>query len=347
MKIQYYDTNIGVFFKVVGSSAGYYAGSLSSNNIVEIDGQDVTNVKPNNDWYHFQGELKGFKKTIPPRLEQIGWKLINPSLASEKIPMTLNMEQLKKVWLLDDDAETFAGEYAGLASLYQQDYFQHPAEVQDLEVELEKIRDLHIENYNAPAEMKVDVKSGNYDSDKIQPVDLSKIAVFADIERMLTPDFLLHTRPCSLSSGQVYKIVRAHILNNINGKVARVTSNYDFCFSVEKVIETKPYEVKKEKTKANFKSYRPPKFITTQHTSKQQKIFEMTWAGAGQGIGAGYSSYPIIEGWSANNLQELYDNMKQYLEDLMQEINKPVVECQHCNGLGHLLKTIGTNERGD
>ena len=347
MKIQYYKTNIGVFFKVVGCSGGYYAGSLSYNNIVEIDGQDVTNLKPNNDWYHFQGELKGFKKIIPSRLEHIGWKLINPSLASEKIPPSLNMEQMKKVWNVEDDEEIFVGEYAGLASLYQQDYLPHLAEVQDVEVELEKIRDLHIENYNAPAEMKVDVKSGNYDSDKIQTVDLAKVAVFADIERMLTPDFLLHTRPCSLSSNQVYKIVRAHILNNINGKVARVTSNYDFCFSVEKVIETKPYEVKKEKTKANFKSYKPPKFVTTQHTSKQQKIFEMTWAGAGQGGSAGYSNYPIIEGWSANNLQELYDNMKQYLEDLMQEVNKPAVECQHCNGLGHILKVVGTNERGD
>lgn len=29
------------------------------------------------------------------------------------------------------------------------------------------------------------------------------------------------------------------------------------------------------------------------------------------------------------------------------KVFKPVVECQHCNGLGHLLKTIGTNERGD
>ena len=29
----------------------------------------------------------------------------------------------------------------------------------------------------------------------------------------------------------------------------------------------------------------------------------------------------------------------------MQEINKPVVECQHCNGLGCITKTIGTNVR--
>lgn len=344
MKIQYYTTNIGVFFKVDGY--GHYPTLQASTAIVEINGQDVTQLKQNNGWYHFQGELKGFKKLLAPKKEQIGWVLINPELASEKIPLTLNMEQLKGVWETDNDEYIFVGSHSSLGSLYKEDYIERPSELQDLEIELEKIRDLHIENYNAPAEMKVDVKNGNYDSDKIQIVDFTKVAVFADIERMLTPDFLLHTRPCSLSSHQVYKIVRAHILNNINGKVARVTSNYEFCFSVEKVIETKPYEVKKEKTKANFKSYRPPKFITTQHTSKQQKIFEMTWAGAESG-GRGYSSYPIIEGWSANTLQELYDNMKQYLEDLMQEINKPVVECQHCNGLGHLLKTIGTNERGD
>ena len=42
----------------------------------------------------------------------------------------------------------------------------------------------------------------------------------------------------------------------------------------------------------------------------------------------------------------LYEHIQQYLKDLMQEINKPVVECQHCNGLGCITKTIGTNERG-
>ena len=172
---------------------------------------------------------------------------------------------------------------------------------------------------------------------------LSKVAVFADIERMLTPDFLLHTRPCSLTSEQVYKIVRAHILNNIDGKVARVTSNYDFYFAVEKVIETKPYTVRTEKFTSSSRSYKPPRFTTATKTTKQQKIFEMTWKGYKGN--SGYADYTCIEPWEANSLKELYEYMQQYLKDLMLEINKPVVECQHCNGLGCITRTIGTNTR--
>ena len=338
MKIQYYSTNIGVFFKI-DSSWSYQ--NLQALNIVEINGKDVTSLVPNNGWYHFEGELKDFKKRNPPKKEQIGWKLINPEIASENIPLVLTMQQLSTIW--NTDEVEFVGFYASLASLYQEDYTDLPSEIVPVEVELVKLRDLHIENYEAPSEMKIQVQYGNYGG-KLQVQDLSKVAVFADIERMLTPDFLLHTRPCSLTSEQVYKIVRAHILNNIDGKAARVTSNYDFCFVVEKVIETKPYTVKTEKLTSGMRSYKPPRFTTATKTTKQQKIFEMTWKGARNG--GGYTGYTCIEPWEANSLQELYEYMQQYLKDLVLEINKPVVECQHCNGLGCITKTIGTNERG-
>ena len=339
MKIQYYSTNIGVFFKI---DASWSYQNLQALNIVEINGKDVTSLVPNNGWYHFEGELKGFKKRNPPKKEQIGWRLINPEIASEKIPLTLTLQQLSTVWNTDLDEVEFVGFYASLASLYQADRTELPAEIVPVEVELVKLRDLHIENYEVPSEMKIQVQDGNYGG-KLQVQDLSKVAVFADIERMLTPEFLLHTRPCSLTSEQVYKIVRAHVLNNIDGKVARVTSNYDFCFAVEKIIETKPYEVKTEKLTSGMRSYKPPRFTTATKTTKQQKIFEMTWKGAHHG--GGYTGYTCIEPWEAESLQELHEYMQQYLKDLMQEINKPVVECQHCDGLGCITKTIGTNER--
>lgn len=339
IKIQYYPTNIGVFFKF----DGYYSHStIPQNNIVEINGKDVTSLVPNNGWYHFEGELKDFKKRNPPKKEQTGWKLKNPEIASDKIPLTLSMEQLKQIWDSDEDEYIYHGSYSSLASLYQADYTELPAEIVPVEVELTKLRDLHVENYNTPSEMKVQVQDGNYGG-RTQVQDLSKIAVFSDIERMLTPDFLIHTRPCSLTSQQVYKIIRAHVLNNIDGKVARVTSNYDFCFTVEKVIETKPYSTKKEQLTRSGRSYKPPRFTTGTKSTKQQKIFEMTWKGYKGN--SGYDGYTCIEPWEADSLQELYDNMQKYLSDLMQEINKPVIECQHCNGLGCITKSIGTNER--
>ena len=190
--------------------------------------------------------------------------------------------------------------------------------------------------------MKFQYRDGNY-SEPIREADLSAVAVFSDIERMITPEFLLHTRPCSLTSQQVYKIVRAHIQNNIDGKVARITSNYDFCFEVQRVVQHKPVEIKKEKLTASLKSYRPPRFATTVSTNNLVKLFSMTWQGAHQG--KGYGDYPIIDGWKAYSLQELYDNMQQYLSDLMQEINKPMIKCNYCNGTGCITKLIETNQR--
>ena len=92
------------------------------------------------------------------------------------------------------------------------------------------------------------------------------------------------------------------------------------------------------------RSYKPPRFTTGTKSTKQQKIFEMTWKGYKGN--SGYDGYTCIEPLEADSLQELYGNMQKYLSDLMEEINKPVVECQHCNGLGCVTKTIGTNERG-
>ena len=73
MKIQYYSTNIGVFFKI---DASWSYQNLQALNIVEINGKDVTPLVPNNGWYHFEGELKDFKKRNPPKKEQVGWKLV-------------------------------------------------------------------------------------------------------------------------------------------------------------------------------------------------------------------------------------------------------------------------------
>ena len=108
-------------------------------------------------------------------------------------------------------------------------------------------------------------------------------------------------------------------------------------------LDLNDIEVKTEKLTSGMRSYKPPRFTTATKTTKQQKIFEMTWTGAHHG--GGYTGYTCIEPWEADSLQELYEYMQQYLKDLMLEINKPVVECQHCNGLGCITNTIGTNER--
>lgn len=344
MKIEYYATNVGNFFRLSSGDNYYGPNTLKSNRIVEINGINVVDLPLLNEWYQLDTELKDFKQSKRATSEQIGWKLKNPELASEKIPATLSMQELERHWDSDNNEYEFTGEYSSIASLYVEDQMILPEEIVPVSVEVTKLRDLQIDSFDFPSAMQVTyLDAGNYGSNKVRTEDLSSIAVFSDIERMLTPEFLIHTRPCSLTSQQVYKIVRVHILSNIDSKVARVTSNYDFCFTVERVVDINPVEVINEKLTSSGRSYRPPRFTTSMSNSKMVKLFEMTWQGADKG--KGYGSYPIIGGWDASNLQELYDNMQKYLSELMLEINKPVVECTACGGSGCIQRIIDIKQR--
>lgn len=46
-------------------------------------------------------------------------------------------------------------------------------------------------------------------------------------------------------------MIRSYVKDNIDKKEqARVTSDYDFCFTVRKLIELKPYEIRSEVLKS-------------------------------------------------------------------------------------------------
>ena len=48
----------------------------------------------------------------------------------------------------------------------------------------------------------------------------------------------------------------------------------------------------------------------------------------------GYPEAPIFRGENARNLEE---NIKDYLEEIMKEINKPIKDCPTCKGDGILI----------
>jgi hypothetical protein len=50
-----------------------------------------------------------------------------------------------------------------------------------------------------------------------------------------------------------------------------------------------------------------------------------------------YRNYPVLDDITGNSLQDLYDNVKTYLEVLMEKINKPIKKCDCCNGIGYML----------
>ena len=149
------------------------------------------------------------------------------------------------------------------------------------------------------------------------------------LDKMIFPEIIIHSRPCSLDSKQVYDITRQYIIDNINKDIAKITSNYDFCFEVKKIIkrvEPKTYETynifartKKARSKTHYKV----------SEYKEIQIFEMT------NENEKYKGYTPISAIYANNENELKEKLDDFLEDLINFINTPIEECEHCKGTGY------------
>lgn len=138
------------------------------------------------------------------------------------------------------------------------------------------------------------------------------------------PD-LIDSRPCKISSKDLYRITRDYIKANIDNKYAGITSDYNFCLTVVKNIgiDPEPYYV------AGGTKRKP----TRELRYKRQRTVE-----AYKTSPEGYSSYPTISPISARNRKELDNKIQIFLEELITDINKPYVECECCKGMGVILK---------
>jgi len=335
VKLEYYKTNVGTFFRQLNHQYYY---DLSKHLINDIPATNLPKYPGN--FYKVDGEIKSVKYLVPATSKLSHYELINPELASDKIPLTISVQDASKEYNDDIEEYQFTGAYASIMSLYTEKYEKTESTLADAELEMICLGELHIDNLTKPEEVKVKTigNSGAYGNQKATEIDLKSVVKYDDLLQMIVPEFMLHNHPCELSSKQVYQIVRQHIIENINPKVATLSSNYDFCLTVKKIVTVKPYDVKSEQLTPRHNSYKPPRFKTTVSNTKAVEIFEMTWAGY-KGTG-GYDGYTCIPAWKANNFAELVDNMRQYLDELMEVINMPVHECTTCNGTGHIFTSL-------
>lgn len=260
------------------------------------------------------------------------YELIDTSLESDNFPLVLTKEDVK--WYKDEDGDVYWGntKYKTFRSLYE---FKHDRS-HDIKCTIpfvgEHLGRIDSENVDNISKAKFNItKTGCFEYVN-EVVDLTSIAHYYEIEQMLVADLLIHNRPCYLTSESTYDIVRNHIKNNINPKYAVITSDYDFCFAVKKKIAVKPVVTKKEQKTSKGKSYKPPRFITNTVTHKQIEIFEMTSEKRKHG------NYSVIEGFKGESLEELSNNIKSFLDELVDYINSPLSECSCCNGTGHVLE---------
>lgn len=196
----------------------------------------------------------------------------------------------------------------------------------DVEFEYEIL--MEIENFEEPVKINYNSikKSGWGEKDYI----ITNTSIQHQmLDKIVFPEIMLHTRPCSISSSDLYALTRQYVIDNIDNKVAKITSNYNFCFTVKKLIplvalETVQYRnifarTKKERNKI--------KYVTKEF--KEVEIFNMT------SDVEKYKGYKILEGIVADNEADLKNKIDEWLEVLIYKINKPLQQCECCSGTGY------------
>lgn len=276
-------------------------------------------------------KVETIERMTPLPREVVAYKLnpgIPDSLAKALKPVWDAKEVGTRGW--EDDEEVFSdADFNCVSQYYYKEYSPASSEWKAVEFTVTDCGTWSIDNLNAPANMAVTMKGGGYYRDEVYTQSLELLACYSDLEQLLVPDFLIHKRPCSLSSETMYKIVRHHIRENIDKSVASITSDYDFCFTVKKRIrKNAPDIARREQFTAKGKSFRPPRFTTSKVEHREDEIFEMTDAKRR------YQGYTPIAPLQAEDLETLAHNLKVYLDGLIAVINEPVKECPHCNGSG-------------
>lgn len=260
-------------------------------------------------------------KKLPKKIT----KLIKGSSINHRYELKpeFKLGQFKKVYynneILDEDGDVYEW-FNSIKGLYNFVFDNTPDTEEEVEFKINVI--LELEEFVEPTTINYSATTGNFGGQRTTVTNSNLENTILD--QVLVPDILLHTKPVKLSKQDSYNIVRNHIKMNINPRVAEITSDYDFCLSVCKIIPlAKPYTREVDISKMGSKK---PKFVTRMVETKKVKIYEIA--------PKAYDRYPIIEEFSGNNSEDLKLNIDSYLQSLIDTINAPLCECSNCNGTG-------------
>lgn len=275
-------------------------------------------------WVKLQKIPKHITQLVVPGPINARFELIDPDLMSEKIPLIIGVEDFQTI--NDDGEEEINPKYKHLKSLYTLKADPQLPYEKDVEFQIvEKIildEEVNFCGIRIPAFSRgLNYKGEFY---YVSESDLK----FSLLDQIVIPDFLLVTRPCEISSKQSYDIVRQFIKTHIDMSCAEITSDYDFCFSVQKKIELytpEKYQIDVSKTKR-------PRYETRYRTHRLVPIFEMTFSPEN------YKGYTPIKPFKGRDVEDLKKNIDTFCDDLIKVINEPFKDCPHCNGYGVILK---------
>lgn len=273
-------------------------------------------------WFYIDSYPTTIQREVRGELLNKRYELIDTTLESDKMPLVIPYEDESKY------------NSNMIESLYRFKYDQAPNYMEDVECNIQVV--CEIDNYSFPPkfEYRAIAKVGwNENQYTITNVNVQHQM----LDKMIFPPVLLHNRPCKLSSKQMYDLTRQYILTHIDNSVAKITSNYAFCFEVKKLVpliepETITYQnifgrTKKERNKIHtaIKKY------------DEKSIFEMTHEQEK------YKGYSVIPEMYADSEAELKEKVDTWLESLITIINKPLCQCAHCHGSGYIddIKKLG------
>lgn len=328
--IQAIQTEDGFFIKDESQSGNYAESYHHSSNLSKLffDGE-----KPEPTFHAVWVKIKNKPKRIYGLVNQSDtnyrFELIDKSLESDKFPATFKFEEVAEKGEYGYHDPIWNENVRHLQSLYELKSDKQPSREEDIEFEFKVI--LVVDNIKEYQDFCY-TYTEDYDhyNNKYRTINVTaKSITHQVIDKIIFPEPLLPSRPCTLSSKETYGIIREYIKNNINPKAAEITSDYDFCFTVKKKVKlAAPYESKHEFKTSRGKSYRPPRIKKTLVEHKSVEVFEMTHAKAK------YRNYTVIEGFRGDNQEDLKNNIDAYLEELISYINLPLQECSCCKGVG-------------
>lgn len=285
MKIIAITTKDKVFISDNVENKSYHSSQLS---YLFFDGEKPQSTF-RSDWYWIPKMPIKIERKKADTYENIRWELKEGYPESELTP--------KVIYDSPDDDDSSFYEVRGL---YSEKFDVVPGNLEPIEVEISVISE----------------------QDNFEIVKEAFPVSHTILDQLTFNPVLLSTRPSKLSSDEFYKIVREYIKRNINPKYAEITSDYDFCFTVKKIVklhEPKAYKV-------DIGTKRRPNYQTRYNQSKSIEIFQMA--------PKAYQGYTVIESMIGENYKDLEKKVNDYLKELIDKINEPVVECPNCKGHG-------------
>lgn len=275
------------------------------------------------DWFSVKQKPSRVHKITPQPNINHRFVLIDESISGEKTKAVFQREEVADYV---DYSWVWKEEFTHLQSLYREESDKQPDKIEEIEFEIIVLLSLdELSDGNGLINYKIQRTRWQHDgTTTLTDKDVSHQI----IDEIVFPSIILPHKPSKLTSKESYEIIRQFIKDNINPKVAKIDSDYDFCFSVQKRIPLLS-PVKYTVDVGN----RKPRYETRYRNERVFRIFEMTHDGEN------YKGYTPINGFSGENHRDLKEKIDFYLNKLIDFINLPVSDCPTCNGDGVIVKT--------